>query len=205
MREQLEKIWQESLPTHQEAFSGAYTFFQLLREINLQVNLLSRKLSPEDVFVDHILDCALGLPYFEKSQKIMDFGCGGGLPGMILAISYPDKEFVLLDKSPKKVHYLKIMKKKLGLENVKVQHEPTGIKEWDPDTITSRAVGNMSRVSHLIETFLPLEGRTFYFYKARRESIEEECQNLPSSCKYNLHSLPYPEGLKERNLVELRY
>jgi len=96
----------------------------LLLESNQQVNLISRK-KKEYLWEKQILPC-LSLLIFRKIEKdadVCDFGTGGGLPGMILAIVRPDLHLTLLDSRQKKIIILQKMIEKLRLKNV---HTVTG-------------------------------------------------------------------------------
>ena len=99
----------------------------LVVDWNGRINLVSRKeCSPPIVFGRHVLpsaalsavpNCALG-----TASLAMDVGCGGGFPGLPLAIIYPDTEFWLVDSVGKKLKAVQDMADELGLENVRVHH-----------------------------------------------------------------------------------
>ncbi len=87
---------------------------------NKKVNLVSRDVSHETI-VEHIKHSLLlsTLNCFKKADQIIDTGSGGGLPGIPLAICFPEKQFILNDIVSKKVMALKQMGFKLKLANVK--------------------------------------------------------------------------------------
>lgn len=70
----------------------------------------------------HLLD-SLALVPFIKGKNFLDVGTGAGLPGIPLAICFPQKQFLLLDSNGKKTRFLFQVKTELGLENVSVFHE----------------------------------------------------------------------------------
>ena len=91
----------------------------MLMVANQQVNLISRK-NTDLLWEKQILHC-LSLLVFRKIEEgadICDFGTGGGLPGMILAIVRPDLRMTLMDSSQKKIFVLQQMIEKLNLTNV---------------------------------------------------------------------------------------
>jgi 16S rRNA (guanine527-N7)-methyltransferase len=90
----------------------------LLLEVNQKVNLISRK-ETEFLWEKQILPC-LALLIFRKfglDADVCDFGTGGGLPGMPLAIVRPDLQLTLLDSRHKKIEVLQQMIESLKLSN----------------------------------------------------------------------------------------
>lgn len=71
---------------------------------NNQINVVSRK-DIDDFNIHHVLHSLSMLKYisFEPNSKIMDLGCGGGFPGIPLAIAFPEVEFLLVDSIGKKI------------------------------------------------------------------------------------------------------
>jgi len=192
------------MPEEPEAFNAIYKLFQELWRSNQKVNLFSRKLDEKTVFIDHIIDCALALPFFETSQIVLDFGCGGGLPGAVLASCRPLKHFYLFDKSPKKIHYLKQVCDSLDLENCVCFSEADAERFEEADTLTSRAVASTAKIMAWTKQALPNFSGKLLLYKARLESIEQELSEVDkSTCEIVLHALKYPENLKERHLLEI--
>jgi len=91
----------------------------MLLDANQQVNLISRK-KTDLLWEKQILPC-LSLLVFRKIEEganVCDFGTGGGLPGMILAIMRPDLQLTLLDSRKKKIVVLQHMIETLKLTNV---------------------------------------------------------------------------------------
>lgn len=86
---------------------------------NQRVNLVSRNVSRETIWehIRHSLLIHNSVP-FSKASTIVDAGTGGGLPGIPLAITHPDKEFLLNDIVTKKVVAVRQMILKLDLQNV---------------------------------------------------------------------------------------
>lgn len=202
LKSEFQDLWLNSLPEEAECFDAIFQLFQELWKYNQKVNLFSRKLDERCVFIDHIIDCALALPFFDESQIILDFGCGGGLPGAVLASCRPLKHFYLLDKSPKKIHYLSQMCKTLQLDNCECLTEPNPESFQQVDTLTSRAVASTAKILDWMQQ-QNLSCKAL-LYKARMETIEAELKEIEHfACNIRTHALKYPEGLKERHLLEL--
>ena len=119
----------------------------LLLNYNQEINLVSRK-ETDLLWEKQILHCLSLLVYREIPQglEVCDFGTGGGLPGIILAIIRPDLYLTLVDSRQKKVAVVQKIVDDLGLSNVQVicgRGELLGKQaEWNKrfSVITARAV-----------------------------------------------------------------
>lgn len=199
----LRKLWLESLPNEEQALSSILKFFDLLMQTNQKVNLFSRKLSPEMVFQDQILDCALGLDFFSNSRKVLDFGCGGGLPGTVLAICRPEMQLILCDKSAKKIHHVEKICNAMGLKNTLCATSASAELFRGVDTMTSRAVASASKLIKIAEPLFCGKEHRYLLYKARRENIDAEITQCPQSFDFQVHPIDFPGGLRERHIVEI--
>lgn len=93
-------------------------FEALLREVNQRINLISRE-DEEHIFERHILhSLAITVEPFRPGSTVIDWGTGGGLPAVPLAIASPDVRFVAVDAVAKKVRAVRAISRRLGLENV---------------------------------------------------------------------------------------
>ncbi|MBG30565.1 MAG: 16S rRNA (guanine(527)-N(7))-methyltransferase RsmG [Opitutae bacterium] len=96
-------------------------FADLLRDWNQKVNLVSRK-DMERFELKHLAHCLAATKVLRLMPKanLLDVGTGGGLPGIPLAICYPQARFTLLDSIGKKIAVVEDMVNRLGLKNAKV-------------------------------------------------------------------------------------
>ena len=106
----------------EENWEKLIQYSDLLKEWNAKINLVSRKDMDrlETKHLAHCLTITNFLRLMPKSQ-ILDVGTGGGLPGIPLAICYPQARFTLMDSIGKKIIVLEDMVEKMGLQNVEVR------------------------------------------------------------------------------------
>ena len=97
-------------------------YCDLLRDWNSKINLVSRK-DMERLELKHLAHCLTITKFLRLMPKarLLDVGTGGGLPGIPLAICYPQARFTLLDSIGKKVMVVEDMVSKLNLENIEVR------------------------------------------------------------------------------------
>lgn len=179
-------------------------YIEKLRAANLDLNLYSRKMPLQDLIDNHILDALLGYAFFaqQAAQHIADFGSGGGLPVVLLAITFPERRFVAFEKSPLKREFLQQCGRDL-CANLEVRGEIADAELESVDLITARAFKPIDTILKLSRGYYQRGGR-YLLYKARREVIENEVKEakLPPS-SFRLHILQNPVLDTERHLVEI--
>ncbi len=117
----------------------------LFIEWNEKVNLISRK-DIDHLISRHILhSLAIAKAIrFDPGARIMDIGTGGGVPGIPLAIFYPEVQFTLVDSIEKKIKVVKDLVDQLGLLNVTVIRGRAEEQMIQVDYVISRAVAPMN-------------------------------------------------------------
>ena len=123
------------------------TYATCLLEWNEKINLVSRKDSDELV-TRHILHSLVIAKYisFPDRSYIMDAGTGGGLPGVPLAILFPECRFLLADSIGKKIKALQDIITRTGLNNVTARQVRVEELSEKFDFVVSRAVAPMAEL-----------------------------------------------------------
>lgn len=159
-------------------------FFDFMMKKNGELNVISRKLSAETIILEHIYDCIGGFSYFEPFPVIADLGSGGGFPGVLLGIAFPNKIVHLVEKSPKKAMYLNEAVKILGLKNVRVHSCLVSDFCEKADVITCRAFKSTAEILQMTMSYFK-RGIPYLLFKGRRETINEELSNI-KGLKYTM-------------------
>ncbi len=138
---------------------------ELYAEWNSRINVISRK-DIDELECHHVLH-SLGITqmlYFKPDTSVLDFGTGGGFPGIPLAIMFPQCHFMLVDSIGKKVRVAAAVAESLGLQNVQTLHGRGEEVKEKYDFVVSRAV---TTLSDLVKYVRPL--------------VKKECRNaLPN-------------------------
>ena len=112
---------------------------------NLQINVISRK-DIDLLYERHVLH-SLGIAKvmnFKPKTAIMDVGCGGGFPGIPLAILFPESNFYLVDSIGKKIKVVNEVATALGLKNVRAEQKRAEEVKEKFEFVISRAVTESS-------------------------------------------------------------
>jgi 16S rRNA (guanine527-N7)-methyltransferase len=183
----------------------------LLEKYNRRLNLVSRA-DVQNLWRNHLLPSLLvnNLLPFPTGVEVLDFGTGGGLPGIPLKILRPDLSFVLLDSSHKKTAFLQLAIRELNLAGVDiVRRRITGEEESDPlhgrfGVITARAVADFRDLFALTGPFLREEGFLLAWKGATdMASLKDEMRIL----KKVYRVIPVPEEFWScsKKFEQLRY
>lgn len=175
-------------------------YLTLLSKWNRVYNLTAIK-EPAAMLTRHILD-SLSIASYLTGNTIIDIGSGAGLPGIPLALCFPEKQFVLLDSNNKKTRFLTQVIAELAISNASVVHSrvelfqnPTGF-----DCILTRAFAPLGVMIALTQHLCQPGGRIFAMCGAypRPEELEPI-----TDWSLNVYPLQVPNLHEQRHLIIL--
>ncbi|NNJ91457.1 MAG: 16S rRNA (guanine(527)-N(7))-methyltransferase RsmG [Gammaproteobacteria bacterium] len=151
-REKLHKgILELGLAVNEQQEGALFQYLQLLEKWNQKFNLTAVRDINEMVSL-HLLD-SLSIAPFINTRTLLDVGSGAGLPGIPLAICFPDIQVTLLDSNGKKVRFCRQAIMELDLKNA--QAVQARIESLEADNsfgqITSRAFTGLDNMVKLLE------------------------------------------------------
>lgn len=196
-----------------ESIEKIEAYLKLLQKWNRIYNLTAIR-DGDEMRIRHINDSLSVVPFIPKeAREILDLGTGAGLPGLILAISFPDKHFTLLDSSSKKTAFLQECVRQLTLPNVSIvcQHLASPSRSAIPDQIKPRSdlpkadiiiSRAFSALSDFIALGTPYLKKNGALYAMKGPKVLEELKSL--SIPYHLESLNVPGLNEQRYLVIVR-
>jgi 16S rRNA (guanine527-N7)-methyltransferase len=186
-----------------EQLSKMIAYLALLVKWNSVYNLTSVR-DPKEMVKQHLLDSLSAAHAFKDAQNILDVGSGGGLPGMILAICYPDKRISMIDTVNKKTAFLNQAKAELGLKNVTVHTgRVEALQVVDKfDVITSRA---FSEICNFVNWSGHLLAEGGQFLAMKGVNPNEEIERMPAGWAVSgIEVLSVPGLDVERHLIYIK-
>ena len=176
-------------------------YLQLLHKWNAAYNLTAVR-DPAQMVTRHLLDSLAVAPHLPAGNAI-DVGTGAGLPGVPLAILFPQRQFALLDSNGKKTRFLFQVKTALSLDNMQVHHQR--VESFQPsgyyDVVLSRAYASLRDMVSSCRHLLAPGGR----FLAMKGSLDPgELEQVAASCEVlAVHALAVPGLDEQRHLLEL--
>lgn len=135
--------------TQKRQFEALY---DLYKDWNGKINVISRK--DIDALYEHHVLHSLAIAKairFRPGTSILDFGTGGGFPGIPLAIMFPEARFKLIDGTGKKILVVKEVAKAIGLENCDAEQLRGEDENGKFDFIVSRAVMRLPELVRIVQ------------------------------------------------------
>lgn len=184
-----------------EQQSRLLAYLALLQKWNSAYNLTAVR-DPAAMVTRHLLDSLALVPLLRGSYSI-DVGTGAGLPGVPLAIMFPEREFHLLDSNGKKTRFLFQVQTALPLPNITIHH--TRAEAFKPsrlfDTVLSRAFASLEDMVASTRHMLRPDG---VFLAMKGASPDDEIEAVAEACQLlDVYRLLVPGLEEQRHLVEL--
>ena len=177
-------------------------YLALMFKWNSVYNLTSLR-DPMQMVTHHLLDSLAAVPAIADARNILDVGSGGGLPGIVLAIVYPDLNVSMIDTVHKKTAFLTQVKAQLALSNATVytMRVEDLKREGDArfDVITSRAFADLSDFINWSAHLLAEGGR---YIALKGTAPKDEQERVPQAWRVSdVKPLQVPRLGAERHLV----
>jgi len=203
LSEKLEKLVKKtSLKLTKQQINLLIQYVELLTKWNKAYNLTSVR-DPQEMLVKHILD-SLVIGDKLVGEYFIDVGTGPGLPGIPLAILFPERHFVLLDSLGKRITFIRQVIYQLKLNNVKpVQARVEAYQADQPfDGVLSRAFASLTDMVTWCNHLINDNGR---FYALKGQFPQDEIAQLPDNVNIETsYQLVVPELTGERHLIVLK-
>jgi 16S rRNA (guanine527-N7)-methyltransferase len=178
------------LNVSRETEEALLDFKNLVVEWNPTINLVSKN-SISDLWDRHIVDSAqIFMTFLPKDGLWVDFGTGGGFPGLVLAILgrqlCPELRFSLVESDRRKCSFLKKVARDLALtvdiKNSRV--ESVDLKK--ADYVSARAVCQLNELFFLIENIVSRETKCFFL---KGGTYKKEVANAQKNWDFNLSTV----------------
>ncbi|MBR3671409.1 MAG: 16S rRNA (guanine(527)-N(7))-methyltransferase RsmG [Spirochaetia bacterium] len=160
--------------------------------------------SGDELVIKHFLDSMAAVPVLKEIQfdTACDVGSGGGFPGLVLAVAFPDKKFTLIERSGKKALFLADTAVMMHASNVEVISEDANLVKERFSIVLFRALGQFTLYFPTLYRLAAENGHLFAF-KGRGEEIRKELQTLPDEIqkKSKIRPAHVPFLEDERNFV----
>ena len=183
-------------------------FLELLYKKNQVVNLTAIR-DKKGMLEKHFIDSLFLTKVINDTERtFIDVGTGAGFPGLVLAIFYPEREFLLVDSVRKKIEFINEVINELKLQNVNTSFERSEEliknKRENFDVALCRGVANLRIILEYMIPFVKVNGR-FLPQKLNLNEVEEAKNSLRVlNAKINkIFQFKLPESEDTRIILEI--
>lgn len=183
-------------------------YLALLQRWNATYNLTAVR-DPAQMLTQHLADCLAVIRPLRRhcatseSQRILDVGSGGGLPGIVIAALSPGAHVICVDTVGKKTAFIRQAAGELGLKNLFAEHARVEQLKAAPfDVIVSRAFASLGDFTRLTRQHLAPKG---VWMAMKGKTPGDEMTQLPADLAvFHVEHLSVPGLQAERCLVWIR-
>ncbi|WP_369716171.1 16S rRNA (guanine(527)-N(7))-methyltransferase RsmG [Leptotrichia alba] len=209
LREYFLKLLSKSeIKVSDEKITQMLKFLELLYNKNQIMNLTAIR-DKKGMLEKHFIDSLLLTKVINDDEKsFIDVGTGAGFPGLVLAIYYPEKKYLLVDSVRKKIEFINEVIKELNLQNVTTSFERSEElikdKRESFDVALCRGVANLRIISEYMIPFIKVN-RRFLPQKLNLNEVEESKNALKIlNSKINkTFEFKLPESKDTRIILEI--
>ena len=204
----LNSLLKSEIKVEDKKITQMLEFLELLYKKNQVMNLTAIR-DKKGMMEKHFIDSLLLTKIINDDEKsFIDVGTGAGFPGLVLAIYYSEKKFLLVDSVRKKIEFINEVIKELNLQNVntsfKRAEELIKDKREIFDVALCRGVANLRIILEYMVPFIKVNGR-FLPQKLNLNEIEESKNALKVlNAKINrIFEFKLPESMDTRIILEI--
>lgn len=174
----------EAVAVFGETIVQARKFFELLVRDGDLLGLIGPRELPK-LWSRHILNSAVVAELVEDGQLVADVGSGAGFPGIPMAISKPNVDFVLIEPMERRASWLSdVVVPELGLKNVQVlrgRAEEAPLRNYD--VVTARAVSALPKLLRMLVPLTVKGGQVLALKGSKAQDEIEESKQLVKKLK----------------------
>ncbi len=168
-----------------ETISSLKKYEDLLIKYNSGLNLVGKS-TINEIWSRHFLESAQVIDLIDKNiNSCIDIGSGAGFPGLVLALLLKHKKsqvnFKILEKSPKKCNFLKLVSSELGLDTEIICQDIKNIKKINCDFAIARAFKPLPEIFEIIHSKINFSAKLVLFLGAKQSGLLDE-----TSKKWNM-------------------
>ncbi|MBI1300517.1 MAG: 16S rRNA (guanine(527)-N(7))-methyltransferase RsmG [Alphaproteobacteria bacterium] len=177
-----DRDFKEQFALSEASFERLQTYHKFLFKWQKAINLISNT-TLQNAWLRHFADSAQIAQFIPEDIKTyVDIGCGGGFPGLVVAIMRPDLDVHLIESDERKGQFMRTVIRETGVENATVHtvriEESYGLVT--PDFVTARALASLKELFDLMMPWVEKNpALSFCFMKGERAEEEiNESQDL---------------------------
>ena len=197
------------LDVSRETLDQILCYIDQLQKWNRTYNLTAIR-ALDDILVNHIFDCMSVVPAIARRAEhqnftLVDVGSGAGLPGLIIALWFPQCEVVCIDTVEKKTSFIRHVSGQMGCKLVKAVHARVEeLSSLKAQFVISRAFSSLTDFTHLAGHHCLDEGFMVSMKSLQVQDDIAELEASPSAWSVeSLEDLSVPENTAKRCLVWL--